>query len=420
MSEERVLTQDSFTFVPDPDGERLRNAFSNILRENGVVDIAAESGAYEVIQEDILREIGRLALFSFYYENSKESGDMSYLILDDDLVASVWHDDKTETPFGKGKIRDPLSHMRHAFGNCPSCATKAYLGYNLGKSRLGELLPDQMNGIELPETESYAEDHSNSSCEECQQYMGEWIAQKVRENPDYLWAFGGSGLTHEIPMDYTIPGEFEEYDILELVTGSDPPAEIEVDDDFLAREDIETEDLGLDIESEFLFNCVVGTLLFVEFDFDDLELNCKCRLPFQMSQELDIVLTDYESQKMVIVETTAENEIDTGKLRNKHNVILQFQSIIEDLPNLDILYLYVTTGNYPEDLHTESATLNVQESLSELGFKMEMISRPEDINVDDIDPDLLYHQGSSHFEEKFGRVYDSLLDDCVNKVEEFV
>jgi hypothetical protein len=93
--------------------------------------------------------------------------------------------------------------------------------------------------------------------------------------------------------------------VLELATGSDPPSEIETDDNFIAGHEGRMDSLGLDNEGEFLFNAVIAFQLNVDFDFDEIKLNCRCEGPVEMSQELDIVLTNFENQQMVVIETTA-------------------------------------------------------------------------------------------------------------------
>lgn len=417
MSTDEQLTTDSLTLVPDRDGERLQSAFSSILRENGV--ITRDSEEYHIDEREVFDDIGRLGLFSFYYDGWSGQGDLSYVILDDNLIASVWCANDTVIPYGRGKVRYPLKQLGHAFGNCSACPTKSFIGFSSGVSNLEHSVGKGMTDIELPETDDFAVEESDKACSECQEFMSSWFAKKVRENQDYLWAIGGSGLLHNIPSDYTIPGEFEDYDVLELATGSDPPSEIETDDDFIASHDGRMDSLGLDNEGEFLFNAIVAFQLNVDFDFDDIKLNCKCDEPVKMSQELDIVLTDFDTQRITVIETTAENEMDSGKLRRKHNVVLQLYALQNRYTDLSIQYIYLTTGSYPDDLHENSATLDVQQNLSELGIRVDIVSRPTGVSQTDLDPNSLNHHGSSNFSKNFDVLYDSLISECREKVDEF-
>jgi hypothetical protein len=417
LGEER-LTADTLTLVPDWDSERLQSAFSVILLENSV--IIKNSDEYQIAEQNVFDDIGRMGLFSFYCHGWNDKGNLSYVILDDDLVASIWCADDAITSYGSGIIRYPLTHLRHSFGNCGACQTKSLIGFNLGQSRIGSTLDDRMSGIEVPDTTEYTEEGTNDACEDCQEYMSSWLAEKVRDDPNYLWGLGGSGLVHRIPTGYTIPGEFEDYDVLELATGSDPPSEIKTDDDFIARYEGNRKTLGIDNEGEFLFNSVLSTRLNVDFEFDEIRLNCKCQEPVKMSQELDIVLCDYEDQRIVVIETTAENEMDTSKLRNKHNVALQFHALQNQYNDLDIQYIYLTTGSYPDDLHEDSATLEVQKNISDLSISTEIISRPDSVNQDDLDPNALNHEGSVVFSEKFNELYNSLVSECRDRVGKFM
>ncbi|WP_158544865.1 hypothetical protein [Haloferax sp. Atlit-47N] len=420
MSDGERLTADSLTLVPDADGERLQSVFSALLQENGVIE--QESEEYRIAEQAVFNDIGQLGLFSFYYDGWSDQGELSYVILDEDLIASIWSTDDSVTPYGRGKVRYPLKYLGHAFGNCGVCPAKSFLGFNAGQSNLEFSFEEGIEGIKVPNTAEYAEKASGEACDTCQEYMSSWFSEKVRDNPDYLWALGGSGLLHRIPTDYTytFPDEFEDYDVLELATGSDPPSEIETDDNFIAGHEGRMDSLGLDNEGEFLFNAVIAFQLHVDFDFDEIKLNCRCEGPVEMSQELDIVLSDFENQQIVVIETTAENEVSSSKLRNKHNVILQFHALQNRYEELDILYLYLTTGSYPEDLHEDSATLDAQENLTELGISVDVVSRPDDVSQTDLDPNALNHHGSKEFIENFDSLYESLLSECSKKVERFM
>lgn len=418
MPKEEQLTADSFNLIPDSDGERLQAAFLSILRENGV--ITRDSEEYHISEQKVFDDIGRLGLFSFYYNGWSGRGNLSHIILDEDLIASIWCPSDAATPYGQGKVRDPLTNLGHAYGNCDVCPSKSLLGFNSGHSNLPRTMEQGRRDIETPDTTEYAEESTSEACEECQGYMASWFAEKVRENPNYLWMLGGSGLLLDIPTDYTVPGEFEDYDIIELAVGSDPPSEVETDDDFIASHEGQMDSLGLEDEGEFLFNAIIAFQLNVDFDFEEVKLNCRCEGPMKMSQELDIVLSDYENQQVVVIETTAENEVSSSKLRNKHNVILQLHALQNQYSELDIQYIYLTTGSYPDDLHEDSATLDAQENLSDLGISVNVISRPKDVSQDDLDPNTLNHRGSADFIENFDSLYERLLSDCREKVEAFM
>lgn len=418
MPEQEQLTADSLTLVPDSDSERRQSAFSSLLRNNGV--ITRDSERYTISERTVFDDIGHLGLFSFYYEAWSGQGDLRHVILNEDLIASIWCTDDAATPYGRGKVRNPLIHLGHAYGNCSVCPAKSLLRYNSAHSSFSFTIEEGRRGIDTPDTAEYAKEATSEACEDCQEYMSSWFSEKVREDPDYLWMLGGSGLLHRIPTDYTVPGKFEDYDILELAIGSDPPSEIETDDDFIAGHDGRMDSHGLDNEGEFLFNAVLAFQLHVEFDFDDLKLSCSCEEPVKMVHELDIVLSDFENQQIVVIETTAENEVNSAKLRRKHNVILQLHALQNRYEELDIQYIYLTTGAYPDDLHEDSATLDAQENLSDLGICVEVISRPDNVSQTDLDPSALNHHGSKEFIENFHSLYESLLSECREEVERFM
>lgn len=431
---EEFLPDDDLEVLPDPDGQRIRNTIQGILSENNIIE-SDSGGTPSISDQDMLSQIREMALFSFYFEGWETDGgildELNYMILDDELIATIWTNRSNLRPIHSSKIiRRPLEHMDHAFGHCPACPTKSFIGYNLGNSNIHRTTLEQMEDVEIPDTSAYSKsalfcdsfgiDHN--TCQVCQEYMSDWLADKIRKNPDYLWALGGSGIPFAIPAEHGItygPDDREEYTLFDLLAGGEPPAEVEETDSVLEQSDADTMRVGLSSKAEAVFNVTLGIELFVEYGFDRFEANCKIREPVKFGQETDIVLFDSADQKLLIIETSAENRIRGSRIRDQESLALQLHALSERYEALDVCLIYLTTGKYPDDLDTDSATKEAHEWISGSEISSEIVSCPDSVSVGELSHTGINHIGSAKFTDVFTTLHSSLVEDCHEVVSKF-
>lgn len=406
-----TVERDDLAFVHNP---YLKRDSIKLLEEAGV--LSATGTTVTALDDEAFHEVGHLSFFSFFYEEKEEkSRRWTYLVLDEEHIASIWIDEtKLMAPVTSSRVRpNPLTDKSHAYGHCNVCPAKNFLGYNLGQSGLGDTL-GQTEDIETPDTlpySTYTEEEAGN-CLDCQDMMAEWFVKTVREDTNSLWGMGGTGLLHRISI------EPEEYNILDLIVGREPIIEVEEPDEELDTTEVkQLNEIG-DVEQgpEYFFNILLGIYFTQKFSFDDFHVNCKMEEPIKSSFEYDIFLIDYDSQKMVVAETTAESRLDGSRLRNKQNAALQLEALKSRYDDLDILYLYTTTADY-EDLHTDSATKAVQDNWPPI----RTISFPdEDVERDVIDPVNAVGCPPNEFAEHIRLLYDHLLSEMETQISDFI
>lgn len=411
MSNPSEIDRDDLAFVHNP---YLKENSLKRLDEVGV--LFTDDTEIKDFEEEAFDDVGHLSFFAFFYhEREDDKRSWMYLLLDEEYVASLWID-KTElmAPATSSRVRpNPLEDMSHAYGHCDVCPAMNFLGYNLGKSELGEVL-GRTEDIETPHTSPYGNytDEDAGNCLDCQEMMAEWFVDKIKEDTNYLWGMGGTGLVHKLSLDR------EERNIIDLIVGREPIVEVEEPDEELNKAEINQLDEVGTVEQgpEYFFNILLAIYFSQKFNFDDFQVNCKMREPIDSSFEYDVFLIDYESQDLVVIETTAEGRLDGSRLRKKQNAALQLQAIQARYDELDTLYLYVTTAVY-DDLYTESATRAVQESLEPI----KIISFPEDdVNSSALEATDAISCPPDEFGEEIRTLYDYLIYEIDDQLSKFI
>lgn len=406
-------------FVHDP----YRDMHSLHLLEQADVILRDGNEKIPRIDKDAYQELAYLSFFAFYYrEKVKHSNpqDWGYLILGEDQFASLLSDSsQLISPIHSARVkRQPLEDLGHAFGHCMTCPAKTFLGNNMGKSNIAETV-GLVQDIESPNTYEYSmySEEGNDrwshdeygDCNECQKFMSKWFRNAVQEEVNYLWGMGGTGLVHQLNIDT------EEYNVLEAIAGREPPIKtVKQEYSLLARDQEQLEEQRSEHPGpEYIFNLLLAISFCVEYDLDDFKLNCEIHCPKKLSFEYDIILLNYEAQKLVVIETTAESKMDTSDLKTKQNAALQIQ-ILAQLYGFEILYIYLTTAT-DEKLSSSSGTTLVQEEWD----TVQTICCPTDIDLDVLDPERAVHHSPEAFGTEFRRLYDSLVARCQKEIEAF-
>lgn len=429
MEQRKRLERDSVDFLPTEHG-----AATNIFRyletkeiiefqDSETESTVRDKAFVEIEDEQSLRQLGKLALFVFRHEDKEDLGNgegFNHVILSDGSVASLWVDNNwyiLPGDISSQVKRQPFAQdkPRHAHGKCSICPTLSLLKYNFGHSDFNN---PQLSAPEFPDTSEYAEAESPEDCLACKEYLSEWICELINEDASHLWLLGGSGLHYDLPI-------LEDgYDFLDILNDSQPPTEAEVDDSELrsvySEADISENDYsGRETGSELLLNQILGIKMYSRFDFDDLILNCGCKEPVEINYELDIVLIDYDTQKMVVIETTTAKSRN-NHLSQKHGAATQLTALSTYYEYLDIEYIYVTTENFPGGIERTSGTWVLHESMDEIGIPFEIVTRPEDFDDSALETNGMRSMPPDKIEHTISELYEYIITDLESKVENFL
>ena len=412
--------EDEIGFIHDP----YRDMHTlHLLDEAGAVSKGDDEKITDVVK-DTFSELEYLSFFAFYYReriSPDDAQDWGYLILGEDLFASLLSDeDVLRSPIQSAHIkRQPLSDLGHAFGNCQICPAKTFLGSNLGNSNVGESV-GLVQDIEIPNTFEYSmySEEGNQrwshdeygDCSECQEFMSVWFREKIREQEDYLWGMGGTGLVHELSLDT------EEYNILEAIAGRTPQIETLEDDFSLLQRDKGQLDerINTDPGPEYVFNLIIAAKFCAEFEFDDFKANCEISEPYELVSEYDVLLINYDLQKIVVIETTAQSKISSDHLRKKHTAAYQLSTLAEKY-DFELQYIYVTTGK-EDDLRPESGTTLVQNEWD----VMEIVCCQPDNELSILNADRAINTSPSEFGEEFRDLYETIAEETKAHISSFV
>lgn len=428
MERRERLERDSVDFLPTE--HKVATNIFRYLESKDIIefqdseeDTVRDTALVEIEDEQSLHQLGKLALFVFRHEDEEDLGNgegINHVILSDGSVASLWVDTDwyllpgnissqvKRRPFAQGK-------PRHAHGKCSICPTLNILRYNFGHSDFNN---PQLSEPELPDTLEYAETESHEDCLECKEYLSEWVCERINENSRYLWLLGGSGLHYDLPI------REDGYDFLDILNDSQPPTEAEVDDSELrsvySEADISENNYpGSETGSELLLNQILGIKIYSRFDFDDLILNCRCKEPVEINYELDIVLIDYDTQKMVVIETTTAKSRN-NHLSQKHSAATQLTALSTYYEYLDIEYIYVTTEDFPGGIERTSGTWVLHKSMDQIGIPFEIVTRPEEFDDSALETNGMRTMPPDEIEDAISQLYEHITTDLESEVQNFL
>jgi hypothetical protein len=427
MERREQLKEDSIDFLPT-EHKAATNIFRYLERED-IIEFqnsekpVRETAIVEAHDEESLRELGKLALFVFRHEDKEDLGNnegFNHIILGDGSIASLWIDGNWYLVPGDVNSqvkRQPFEkeNPRHAHGKCDICPTLNILRYNFGHSDFNN---PQLCTPALPDTSAYSEGESEEDCLECKNNISEWFCERIREDERYLWLFGGSGLHYNLPI------QEDGYDFLDILNDSQPPTETEVDDSELRSVYSDTDHAqddypGSETGSELLLNQILGIQMYSRFGFDDLVLNCEAKEPVEINYELDIILIDYGSQKMVVIETTTARSRN-NHLSQKHNAATQLKALSTYYENLEIEYIYLTTEDFPGGIERTSGTWILHQSMERMGIPFKIIRRPDGLDYSALHTNGMPTTTPEEIDKVISELYEHIIDELDTHIRGFL